>query len=147
MKKILVAIDFSDVSARVLHMAGDLARTQGAELHLVHVMEPEPTYSAYGFTGDDLPAMREYHEEARKRARRALDKRVADVGGGVVVRERLLDGRPVDEILEHATQEKIDLIIVGSHGHGAIASLFLGSVAESLVRRAKFPVLVVPAAS
>lgn len=144
MKKIIVGIDFSDATLPVLEMAGKIGRSFGATVQVVHVIEPEPTYSAYGFTADELPAMREFQIEARARAEQALKNRLAELGEGIVAETRLLDGHPLHAMLDFAKEEMADLIVVGTHGHGAVASLLLGSVADGLVRRSELPTLVVP---
>ena len=79
MKTIVAAIDFSDLTRRVVETARDQAEAFGAELHLIHVVEPEPTYTAYGFTPDEFPAMNLFQEEARKRAQTKLDEVAAAV--------------------------------------------------------------------
>ena len=142
MKTIVAAIDFSDLTRRVVETARDQAEAFGAEFHLIHVVEPEPTYTAYGFTPDEFPAMNLFQEEARKRAQTKLDEVAAAVPGAKVV---LVDGSPLHGILEHAKSCGADLVVVGSHGHGMVASLLLGSVAEGLVRKAAVPTMVVPA--
>ena len=63
MKEIIAAVDFSDVSEPVLEMAVKITQALGGQLHLVHVVEAEPTYAAYGFSPDDYPAMHEIQVE------------------------------------------------------------------------------------
>ncbi len=58
---------------------------------------------------------------------------------------RLLEGNPLAAILEFVEEMEDGLVVVGSHGHGVIASVLLGSVAEGVVRKAEIPALVVPA--
>lgn len=144
MKKIVVGIDFSDSTLPVLKMAGDMGRAFGAMVKVVHVIEPEPTYTAYGFTADELPAMRDFQIEARSRAEVALQNRLAELGGDVAAETHLLDGHPLHRLLDFAKTENADLVMVGSHGHGVVASLLLGSVADGLVRRSDLPSLIVP---
>ena len=69
-------------------MASGLAEAHGAELHLLHVLEPEPTYTAYGFTPDEFPAIHTFQEEARKRAKQKLDELLAQAAGGIAGGER-----------------------------------------------------------
>ena len=144
MKKIVVGIDFSDATLPILKMAGEMGRAFSAAVLVVHVIEPEPTYSAYGFTADELPAMREFQAEARARAERALTNRMTELGEKVLGTTHLLDGHPLHSLLDFAKEENADLVIVGSHGHGAVASLLLGSVADGLVHRSDLPSLIVP---
>ena len=76
MKTIVVAVDFSDSTKGVLEAAKAQATAFGAALHVVHVLEPEPAYTAYGFTPDEFPAMHVFQEEARKRAQEVLARGV-----------------------------------------------------------------------
>ncbi len=142
MKTIVAAIDFSDATPQVVESAVAQARAFGAQLHLVHVLEPEPAYTAYGFTPDEFPAMHAFHEEARKRALSRLDEVAAEVEG---VQRHLAEGSPLHALLAYVKEVGADFVILGSHGHGMVASLLLGSVAEGMVRKAVVPVMVVPA--
>lgn len=141
MKTIVAAIDFSDATDHVVETAVEQAKAFGAKLHLVHVLEPEPAYTAYGFTPDEFPAMHAFHEEARKRATKRLEEVAAGVDG---VERHLAEGSPLHALLEYVKKNGIDFVILGSHGHGMVASLLLGSVAEGMVRKAVVPTLIVP---
>jgi nucleotide-binding universal stress UspA family protein len=146
MKTIVAAVDFSNATSGVVSMATRLAKAFGAELHLLHVVEPEPTYTAYGFTPDEFPAMHAFQEEAKRRANRKLEELLAGVDSdltGVVT--RLVEGSPLHALLEYVKDNRADMVILGSHGHGVVASLLLGSVAEGMVRKALVPTLLVPA--
>lgn len=123
-------------------MAADMAAAFGAELHLLHVIEPEPTYTAYGFTPDEFPAIHTFHEETRTRAQKTLDDTAAKVPGAIT---HLGDGSPLHVLVEKVEELGVDLVVLGSHGHGVVAALLLGSVAEGLVRKSVVPTLVVPA--
>lgn len=142
MKKIVAAIDFSDSTPGVLEAASAQAAAFGAELHLIHVIEPEPAYTAYGFTPDEFPAMHVFQEEARKRAQKRLDDHAARHAGA---QGHLAEGSPLQAVLDYVDDSGADLVILGSHGHGMVASLLLGSVAEGMVRKAVIPTLIVPA--
>jgi nucleotide-binding universal stress UspA family protein len=146
MKTIVAAVDFSDSTPGVLTMATSLAKVYGADLHLLHVVEPEPTYTAYGFTPDEFPAMHTFQEEAKRRANHKLQDLLAGIDSeltNVVV--RLVEGSPLHALLEYVKTNAADMVILGSHGHGVVASLLLGSVAEGMVRKAQVPTLIVPA--
>lgn len=124
-----------------------MAKAFDAELHLLHVIEPEPTYTAYGFTPDEFPAIHTFHEETRTRAQKTLDEAASKVATstGVTPVTHLGDGSPL-HVLEDKTKELgADFVVLGSHGHGVVASLLLGSVAEGMVRKSIVPTLVVPA--
>ncbi|NNC88543.1 MAG: universal stress protein [Akkermansiaceae bacterium] len=146
MKTIVAALDFSDASSPVLETAAEIAKAFGATLKLVHIVEPEPTYSAYGFTPEEFPAIHTFQKEARSRAEQALEKQKNKVPAGVAsVETHLLEGNPLHALLEYSDEQKADLIVLGSHGHGVMAAVLLGSVAEGMIRKAKIPALIVPA--
>ncbi len=146
MKTIIAALGFSDATAPVLETAAAIAKAFGAALKLVHVVEPEPTYSAYGFTPEEFPAIHTFQKEARSRAEKALaDQKTAVADQVGEVETHLLEGNPLHALLEYAEGTDDALVVVGSHGHGVIASMLLGSVAEGVVRKAKIPSLIVPA--
>ena len=148
MKTIVVAVDFSNASHGVLDMAVRLAKSFGADLRLFHVIEPEPSYTAYGFTPDEFPAMNSFQEEAKRRATIKLEELLAMARAEIPnATSKLVEGSPLHAILEHVKDSGADFVVVGSHGHGVIASLLLGSVAEGMVRKAAVPTLVVPALS
>ncbi|WP_411826721.1 universal stress protein [Luteolibacter sp. AS25] len=146
MKKILAAVDFSNATDGVVATASGMARAYGAELHLLHVIEPEPTYTAYGFTPEEFPAIQTFQSEIRNRAKKTLENTAAKAAGsGVDPIIHLGDGSPLHVLLEKAEELGVDLVVLGSHGHGIVASLLLGSVAEGMIRKAKYPTLVIPA--
>lgn len=147
MKNIIVAVDFSNATSGVLEMAIRLAKSFGADLQLFHVIEPEPSYTAYGFTPDEFPAMNAFQEEAKRRATLKLEELLTQARIQVpYATSQLAEGSPLHALLEHVKQSGADFVVVGSHGHGMLASLLLGSVAEGMVRKASVPTLIVPAA-
>ena len=132
-KKILLATDFSEHSEAARQFATSLARDSGAMLLIVHAVAYRPDV---GFNS--------YIEEAEDttHARRQLNETVpADPEVGYA--QKLLHGVPADEIVRCAQDERVDLIVIGSHGRTGLMRLLLGSVAEAVVRRAKCPVLTV----
>ena len=146
MKTIVVAVDFSNATAGVLEMARSLAKAYAAKLCLYHVVEPEPSYTAYGFTPDEFPALHAYQEEAKRRAMDKLNELLALVKKDLPDATcQIAEGSPLHALLDYIKEIGADLVVLGSHGHGAIASLLLGSVAEGMVRKAAVPTLIVPA--
>lgn len=143
MKTIVAAIDFSDSTKPVLESATKLAKALDEGLHLIHVVEAEPTYAAYGFSPDEFPAMLEVQIESVDRAEKKLETIAGEIGVRGV-ETAVLQGHPLHTILEYAEEVGADLIVLGSHGHGFLGSLLLGSVAEGCVRKAQFPSLIVP---
>ena len=145
MKQIATALDFSDASESVLNAAIALAKSQSATLHILHVMEPEPSYTAYGMTPEEFPAIQIFQQESQKRAEIKLSQAMATARAELAdVRTELMIGSPLHAIVDYLKQKSIDAIVIGSHGHGAVAALLIGSVAEGLVRKAVCPTLVIP---
>lgn len=141
LKRIVTATDFSPPSEVALRYAAALANAFSAEVILCHVLESPDFLStlppvAEGYFPPDLAEIQEKH------ARTQCEQALAKVG---LTGARLLlpVGRPAGEIVRVATEENADLIIVGTHGRGAVAHLLLGSVAERVVRSAPCPVLTV----
>jgi nucleotide-binding universal stress UspA family protein len=146
MKTIVAAIDFSNASSGVLKMASELAAAMHAELKLFHAVEPEPSYTVYGFSPDEFPAMQAYQREARLRAQRQLDEMKDSIAGSVpVCCTHVTEGGALHALLEFSRDEYADLVVLGSHGHSIIAALLLGSVAEGMLRKSRIPVMMVPA--
>jgi nucleotide-binding universal stress UspA family protein len=143
MKTILVPIDFSDISTRVVETARAYAQALGARLVLLHISEPEPDF--IGFEPGPLTVRtsvaRDFKEEHRKLE---AAKAGAELGGTEVLALHI-QGPFVTKILAEAETHGADLIVLGSHGHGALYELLVGSVTSGVLHGAKCPVLVVPA--
>ncbi len=142
MKHILVPVDFSDITARVVDQALAMARAFGAELTLLHVVPPEPEFVGYEpgpqTVRDDVA--RQVHEEHRLLGE--LDRQVE--AAGVKSTALLLQGYPVEKIAKEAARLPADLVVVGSHGRSALRHLLVGSVTDGVLRAVACPVLVVP---
>ena len=144
-EKILVPVDFGEPSLHALAYAKGLAQKFGSSLHLLHVIPNPYLQSAYIPLVADVPVIPsgfvdELAEDARRRFEQVLpgtDREAFRASTSLKVG----DARPV--ILEHAAAENVDLIVMGTHGRKGAAHLFLGSVAERVVRGAPCPVLTV----
>jgi nucleotide-binding universal stress UspA family protein len=132
---ILHPTDFSDRSRNALALASSLARDYGAQLILLHVL-PRPIV---GFgEGVIPPDLADLRAEAREDLARVI---LPDID--VVADRRLLEGDPGTMILKVALEESVDLIVMGTHGRSGLGRLLMGSVAESVMRRSRCPVLTV----
>ncbi len=142
LKKILVASDFSKPSDIALKYGKGLAEAFGASLHVLHVMEDVVAHAwAAEVYVASLPGL---HEEMEKAARERLGQVLtADEREKFRAEVVLRTGTAFVEIIGYAKSENADLIILGTHGRGAIAHMMLGSVAEKVVRKAPCPVLTV----
>ncbi len=141
-KRILVPTDFSDPAAAALKYGLALAEEFGSTLHLIHVV-PEPYVYPWGTEISTMPLvdlLTQSEAQAGERLKTLVDDRGAMKGR---VKTSTAIGTPVDRILQYIADEGIDLIVMGTHGRGAVGHLLLGSVAERLVRRSPVPVLTV----
>lgn len=141
-KRILIATDFGDAADRALTLGCELARMFGSRVFLLHVVEDisahfgAPEYgAAIGQIQSDL------EESARGRIKGLLKQ--SDLQGLDAETTVLTLGSPAPAIVSFARDKQADLIVMGTHGRGKVASLLLGSVAERVVRTAACPVLVV----
>jgi nucleotide-binding universal stress UspA family protein len=140
---ILVATDFSEPSAAALRYGRALARHFTATLHVVHVIGNMPFAvngaAAYGLA---LPDLQQQIEDA---ARRQLDDlSLGDDELPLPARRILITSNAAAlAIVNYAKEERIDLIVAGTRGRGAVAHALIGSVAERIVRTAPCPVLTV----
>jgi nucleotide-binding universal stress UspA family protein len=147
MKSILVPVDFSDVTLKVVKAAVYLAKPFQSHITLMHVewSEPAPEIVDFG-AGPNLvppPVLDEPQiTEAKKRKLAELEELVTSVGLTATTIE--LQGPPVEQILAQAETARVDLIVIGSHHHGALYHLFEGGVTEGILARARCPVLIVP---
>jgi nucleotide-binding universal stress UspA family protein len=143
LENILVATDFGPASECALRYGRALARGFGAKLHLLHVTENIFVRAAdgYGFVGIP-PGLQEDIEEAGRRQTEALlDAEDREELGAVAV--TVTGTNPAATIVDYARAHMIDLIVLGTHGRGAVAHMFMGNVAERVVRSAPCPVLTV----
>ena len=160
MKRILVPIDFSDATLRVIDLAQQLAKALDAEIHLVHVKEltaaAAPGTLGYGLAGmpelapmsgvplpvfDPMPQEVPVDEDEQSKLTHWQDK-IAQSGVKVTLHEPT--GAVVEEILNEADVVNADLIVMGTHGHGAMYNLLVGGVTKGVLKRSTRPVLLVP---
>jgi universal stress protein A len=141
-KSILAPTDFSEHSEKALRYACQLAERLGSELRLLHVLSeilpagPDPLM---------MPVMpTEYYTESEDKARQTLDRLLDPTWGRparVVTEVRW--GSPVETIVAYALDNKVDLIVIATHGRTGLSHVLLGSVAERIVREAPCPVLTI----
>jgi nucleotide-binding universal stress UspA family protein len=144
MKTILAGVDFSDVTDAVLGMVSDLARATGARVYLLHVAAPDPDFVGYEVGPQTVRDSRAKEVRGEHQQLERMKKRLCE--SGVSAESLLLQGPAVEKMLQEADRVGADVLIIGSHGHGAIRRLLVGSVAEGVLHRTSRPVLIVPAA-
>jgi len=136
-RKLLLATDLSEASESATDEAFDLAGRLGASLLVVSVIDP----GSLQLPGGRFRARIDQVRERREQQAQALVERGHEAG--VEVSFLIWTGDPGDMIVSAAEAERVDMVLVGSHGRGAVGRLFLGSVSEHVVRNAPCPVLVV----
>jgi nucleotide-binding universal stress UspA family protein len=144
LKNIVVATDFSDPSNAALIYGRSLARRFDARLHVLHVVED----LGARLVGLPLPVgdLGQMQIEAERSAKARLEDWLAGEDREIeIVPAVITSTSPSHAILDYAnhTMPRIDLIVMGTHGRGMVGHLFMGSVAERVVRGAPCPVLTV----
>ena len=138
-KKILVPIDFSDYSKSALKYAVNFAKSFNADMTLIYVVEPIVYPPDFSMGQIAIPTVSTEWDE---RAREELYKLAkTQIPADVKVKTIIKTGKPFVEIIETATEENIDLIIIATHGHSGVEHILFGSTAEKVVRKAPCPVL------
>jgi nucleotide-binding universal stress UspA family protein len=143
LKNVLVATDFGEAADSALNYGRELAARFGATLHVLHVAQ-NVFLSALGSENFATLAPA-FHQDLVDAARRELDKRLTDVDrSGTSTRGLVLtSSSPAFAIVDYAADHDIDLIVMGTHGRGALGHIVMGNVAERVVRLAPCPVLTV----
>jgi universal stress protein A len=137
-KTLLCPVDFSQMSRAVLDYAVFMAQSHQAQLKLIHVVDQLHGFDSYKIL--HMTAVEITHEMERQ-AKTQLKELVATLPIPATFDIRF--GRAADEIVIQAKDDEVELIVMGSHGRSGISHLLVGSVAESVVRHAPCPVLVV----
>ena len=143
LKKILVPTDFGEAADVALTYARALAGNFGASIELLHVAEDA---SARMFAGEIYVAVpQNLQQDIENAARAELDKRLIDNDPNPLPVQRTVvaSNAPAMTIVNYAKETGADLIVMGTHGRGPMSHLFMGSVAERVVRLAACPVFVV----
>ena len=138
-QKILIAIDHGPVAAHAAQTGVELARSLGAEVAFIHAVDPAlGNATEGGFSPHDLIARA---EKDGKKLLTGLRRRMSLSSSAAFVQV----GNPAKEIVKAAQYWPADLIVIGSHGREGVLRALLGSVAETVVRHAPCPVLVIRA--
>lgn len=139
-RKVMIAVDGSAFSEQALGWAYLIGRAASAELHLVMVHEGRPPGErGFLFISEHVDAQQ---REAEEEYLAALVER-ASRDSGLRVQSSLLTGTPASALTDAAARHGMDLLILSTHGRGGVNRLWLGSVADQVVRRARLPVLLV----
>jgi nucleotide-binding universal stress UspA family protein len=136
-RRILVPLDFSPVSARLVEHASNLVADDGV-VHLLHVVEWVPRVVDGAFMGyPDAKQVRELHAQSERK----LEEYARSFHGPTVERE-VCEGDAAPTILDVAARGRFDLIVLATKDRGGLGHLLLGSVAEKLLHKASTPLLI-----
>ncbi len=141
-KRILVPTDGTAVTAKAVEIALDLVKAHGAKLYTVSVKEPFP----YSAISEMQPIPPQEFFDAQERIAASRVKTVVDAAGtaGLECQAHTVEAvHPWEAILDHATNQEIDLIVMASHGRRGMAALLLGSETQRVLIHSKIPVLIV----
>lgn len=142
MKNIIIAIDFSESTRRIVDAAIEVAKAFSAHLYIIHVAAPNPDFVGYE---SDPQSERDavaahYHQEHRELGAFSAEARQQ----GIAATALLVQGPTVEKLVQERERLQADLMVVGSHGRGAILQLVIGSTSEGLIRKAGCPVMIIP---
>lgn len=140
-KKILVPVDESDPAQHAFDYAMTVAAALHATVDLLYVIDPAVIsagsyYIDYTQVASDVEA---YKESANEYLNSLINTAPKDV----TINKEILAGSPAREVVRYANNEKVDLIIMGNSGKGAVSSLVMGSVSAYAIRHADCPVLII----
>ena len=141
--KLLVALDLSDCTETIMKQVKELSKSLSASVWLIHNAEPEA--DILEFKIDPIAAReflaKKFHQEHIKIQEIAESLRSEGVSATALL---VHSGSAVKTILEQAEKLDVNMIVVGSHGRGAVYQLLLGSVSEGIIRKTSRPVLIIP---
>lgn len=140
-KSILFPTDFSDGASQALKYAVDMANRYGAKLHIIHVI-----YDIAKASGWYVPhiSVDQMYKEIEEGAKKELERfGVEELSGVKNIERSVIMGVPHEEIVNYANKNKIDLIVIATHGRKGIDRILFGSTAAQVVRFAPCPVLTV----
>ena len=140
--KILICLDLSDSTDKIIEQMNKLTRSFTGKLFLLHVADPEPDFIGYDVGPQSVrdTLSTEYHQEHQALQRIARDLREHHKDTTAL----LVQGPTVETILKEAHKLEADMIVLGSHGHGAIYDLLVGSVSKGVLHKAPCPIFIVP---
>ncbi len=139
-RQILAPTDFSECSKQAVAYAYELAQAFGAKLLLLHVIEELPSYIGFIPQGGVAMILANLERQAQLDFAEVLPEAEA---AEVEVTRQAVVGYPSHEIVKVAAAEKVDLIVIATHGRTGFSHLVMGSVAERVVRTAPCPVMTI----
>jgi nucleotide-binding universal stress UspA family protein len=144
-RKIVVPVDFSELTREQVNFALEYARALNARILLVHTLQTAQLGEILGNpeTSIAVPLDHALIKQTQESAQTELNKIKKQIEQkGIAVDAHLLTGNPFLEIVQFAEKEQADLIIIASHGRGRLKHFLLGSVAEKVAKKSAVPVLI-----
>ncbi len=138
----LVAIDFSEITPRLLEVVRQQAQPGKDQLSLVHVAAPDPAF--VGYDAGPQVVRDERAEQLREEHRQLESYATALQAAGFEAEGFLIQGPTSESLLAKAREWEVDLIVIGSHGHGMLYEVLLGSVCQRVLKGSPVPLLIVP---
>ena len=135
-RKILIAVDEGGPARRAVEVGVELARTVGAAVAVLHVVD-----AAIAFRNDLCITDEEMLKDLWERGKQLVTTTVEKLAPTLKCEPMIVEGDPAETIMETASQWGADLIVLGSDGRGRLAHFLLGSTADAVIRRAPCPVL------
>jgi nucleotide-binding universal stress UspA family protein len=137
-KRIVVALDGSSCAAHALEVAVALAKVEGSKIAVCSIVNPLPVF---GMSSSAAGAALTAGEAC---AQDIIDRATATLAtAGILAEAKVILGEPASEIVRYAEDVHADLIVIGTHGRSGIKRVFVGSVAEGVLRSASVPVVTV----
>ncbi|WP_291323215.1 universal stress protein [Desulfonatronospira sp.] len=139
-KKILCAVDFSEMTPKVASYADTLANKLDADVHVIFVVQRLDHYASFNVAP---PSLQDIYGEVLREAEKKIDDLVRENFNTDKVTTKVLSGWVDEEILKYAENENVDLIVMGTHGRKGVDRLLFGSIAEKVVKSSKTPVMTI----
>lgn len=140
--KLLVAVDLSESTEKIVKKAGEIAKAHSAKIWLIHIADPEPDFVGYEVGPQSVrDSLSEKFHDEHCQIQEIADRLRKE---GVDTTSLLVQGETEATILKEAAKLDVDMIVIGSHGRGATYQLLVGSVSKGVLKNSECPVLVVP---
>jgi len=143
-KKVLFCTDFSENADYAFNFAYGVAKRDEGLLYILHVMpyDSNQAYAESFITMEDMEKIKKaVEEDVANNYKERYEKKIEN---GIAYEFITKSGREDEEIIGFAQKEKVDLIVIGTHGRTGIERVFFGSVAEKVLRHSPFPVFIIP---
>ena len=143
-KKVLFCTDFSENADYAFNFAYGIAKRDEGLLYILHVIpyDSNQAYAESFITMEDMEKIKKaVEEDVANNYKERYEKKIEN---GIAYEFITRSGREDEEIMGFAQKEKVDLIVIGTHGRTGIERVFFGSVAEKVLRHSPFPVFIIP---